>query len=90
MFAERLNDLLKEKNISQNQLSKKIGFTQSTISKWILKKSEPTETAIRNCAIYFNVTTDYLLGLEDEIGNKSYSTKYHIQNINNSGNINMS
>lgn len=89
MFAERLNDLLKERNISQNQLSKKIGFTQSTISKWILNKSEPTETAIRNCAIYFNVTTDYLLGLEDEIGNKSYN-KYHIQNINNNGNINMS
>ena len=90
MFAERLNDLLKEKNISQNQLSKKIGFTQSTISKWILKKSEPTETAIRNCAIYFNVTTDYLLGLEDEIGNKAYNNKYHIQNINNNGYINMS
>lgn len=89
MFGERLNELLKEKNLSQNQLSKKIGYTQRAISKWILNQSEPTESAIRNCAIYLNVTTDYLLGLEDESGTKTYS-KYHIENIHNNGNINMS
>ena len=89
MFGERLNELLKEKNLSQNQLSKKIGYTQRAISKWILNQSEPTESAIRNCAIYLNVTTDYLLGLEDESGAKTYS-KYHIENIHNNGNINMS
>ena len=91
MFGERLKELMLEQEISQNKLSKKIGYTQKAISKWINNQSEPTESAIRACAIYFKVTTDYLLGLEDETGTKTYSTttKYNITTLNNNGNINM-
>ena len=87
MFGARLKELMKEKQISQNRLSQKIGYTQKAISKWINNQSEPTETAIRNCAIYFNVTADYLLGLEDETGSKVITNKNHIENINNYGKI---
>ncbi len=87
MFGNRLKELMAEHQISQNKLSKKIGYTQKAISKWINNQSEPTETAIRNCAIYFNVTSDYLIGLEDETGTKTYSSKNHIENINNYGKI---
>lgn len=31
---------------------------------------EPSASAVKKLAVYFDVTADYLLGLEDEFGNK--------------------
>lgn len=64
-FSERLNQLLKDANISQEKLAKSIGYTQRAVSKWINKQTEPTAMAIFLCAKYFNVSSDFLLGLED-------------------------
>ena len=65
-FGIVLKELLKENGISQQQLANEIGVSQRAVSKWINLQSEPTESAIKNCARYFNVSSDYLLGLEDE------------------------
>ena len=64
-FAERLKQLMKETNTSQQMLAQNIGYTQRAVSKWINAQAEPTATAVVACAKYFGVTTDYLLGLED-------------------------
>ena len=64
-FSEKLKQLMKELNISQQTLAQAIGYTQRAVSKWINGQAEPSATAIVRCAQYFNVTTDYLLGLED-------------------------
>ncbi len=64
-FGKVLNYLMKEKGITQTILAKEIGVSQRAVSKWVNSQSEPTATAIANCAVYFGVTTDYLLGLED-------------------------
>ena len=65
-FGIVLKELLKEKGISQQQLANEIGVSQRAVSKWINLQSEPTESAIKNCARYFNVSSDYILGLKDE------------------------
>lgn len=65
-FGTVLKELLKENGIRQQQLANEIGVSQRAVSKWINLQSEPTESAIKNCARYFNVSSDYLLGLEDE------------------------
>lgn len=73
MFGKRLKNLLKETNITQEQLAKVIGYSQRAVSKWINEQAEPTETVIYRCAIYFDVSADYLVGLEDEAGMKIYN-----------------
>ena len=64
-FKERLKELRESKGISQMDLSKEIGFSQSAIAKWELGKTEPTASAIIAIAKFFHETTDYILGLEN-------------------------
>ena len=64
-FGNRLKELLKDSGISQEALAKSIGVSQRAVSKWINNQAEPTESSIVNCARYFNVSADYLLGLKD-------------------------
>ncbi len=64
-FGLKLKELLKENGISQETLAKSIGVSQRAVSKWINLQSEPTESSIVNCAKFFEVSADYLLGLSD-------------------------
>lgn len=64
-FCIRLKELRQEKSISQKFLAKQIGVSQKAIDFWEKGINEPKLTYIINLAIYFEVTTDYLLGLED-------------------------
>ena len=70
MFNIRLKELRSEKKISQQTLAKVLGCHQSMITRWERGECEPTETVIKKAAIYFGVTADYLIGLEDETGAK--------------------
>lgn len=65
-FAESLKELRTEKDLSQKALAEKLGYNQSMISFWENGVNEPTESAIRKTALFFEVPTDYLLGLTDE------------------------
>ena len=57
---------MKEHNITQTALAKEIGYTQRAVSKWVNAQAEPTATAIYLCAKFFGVSSDYLLGLEND------------------------
>ncbi len=65
MFGIKLKELRKEKGLSQKELAEKLGCTQSMICFWEKEINEPTETSIRKAAQFFDVSADYLLGLED-------------------------
>lgn len=65
IFAERLRELRTEKGLSMKQLAKEIKTTDAAISNWENNINEPKITYLKVIAIYFCVTTDYLLGLED-------------------------
>ena len=62
-FQERLKELRLANNMSQMDLAKATGISQSAIAKWELGKTEPTASAIITLALFFNESTDYLLGL---------------------------
>ncbi|MHC5523301.1 helix-turn-helix domain-containing protein [Ligilactobacillus saerimneri] len=66
MIGQRIRDLRKQKKMSQSELAKIIGVTQTTITAWETGKAEPSSSAVANLADYFNVTTDYLLGRPEE------------------------
>lgn len=64
-FSKRLYELRKELNLSQNELAKKISVTQKAVDFWEKGINEPKASYIINLANLFDVSTDYLLGLED-------------------------
>lgn len=70
IFAIRLNTLINENKITKYRLAKDIKCSKQSVSNWCDGISEPKITYIRILAKYFDVTADYLLGLEDEFGNK--------------------
>ena len=65
-FSDRLKELRKEKGLSQKALAEQLGYNQSMICFWEKGVNEPTESAIRKAALFFEVSADYLLGLCDE------------------------
>lgn len=62
MIGQRIRDLRKQKRMSQTELAKSAGVSQTTVTAWETGKAEPSSSAVANLADIFNVTTDYLLG----------------------------
>ena len=65
IFAERLRELRTEHNMSMKQLASAIDVTDAAISNWENNINEPKISYLKVIAVYFGVSTDYLLGLED-------------------------
>lgn len=59
-----LKELRKEKKLTQTELANYLCTTQDTISLWELGKSYPDIPTLIKICKFFNVTSDYLLGLE--------------------------
>ena len=70
LFVSRLQELIAESGKMQKEICKDLGVTKQKLSKWKLGYYEPSIDEIILIANYFNVTTDFLLGLEDETGTK--------------------
>lgn len=64
-FSERLKELRKERGISQMELSKQTGLSQSAIAKWEKDKTDPTSANLIVLSHFFEESVDYLLGLTD-------------------------
>lgn len=65
IFSQRLRELRQEKGLSMKQLAKEINTTDAAISNWENGVNEPKICYLKAIAIFFNVSSDYLLGLED-------------------------
>ena len=65
VFCDRLKMLRIEKKLSQPDLAKLIGVSNGMISFWENGINEPTITNLVKLSQIFEVSTDYLLGLED-------------------------
>lgn len=63
---DRIKQLRLENGLTQTQLAKETGFSQSAIAAWEAGERMPSADAIIKLANYFEVTTDYLLGLSDD------------------------
>jgi transcriptional regulator with XRE-family HTH domain len=63
-LGERLRILRNERNITQTELSKRIGVSKAMISSYELEQRQPSYAVLIKFAAYFGVTADFLLGLE--------------------------
>ena len=75
-FGQRLRKLRNELGISQNDLSKHIGVSKSSVNMYERDEREPGFETLEAIADFFNVNMDYLLGREPRI-----STNVNSQNI---------
>ena len=73
IFSERLRELREEKQLSMATLSQKIGVSDAAICKWENDTTEPKASNIKILSEFFEVSSDYLLGLENENGVKDFS-----------------
>lgn len=66
--GERIKQLRTEKGLSQDDLAKYLNLkNRSTLGTWETSdKASPDYETLKKIAVFFNVTTDYLLGLVDE------------------------
>lgn len=65
IFVKRLNDLLQERQISMYRLAKDINVNKQTVIFWANGINEPKISYLKALAKYFDVSSDYLLGLSD-------------------------
>ena len=66
MLDQRITQLRKAKGISQEQLAELLNTTRQAVSKWERGESYPDIDRLKDLAVYFNVSIDYLLGHDVE------------------------
>ncbi|MBO8168170.1 MAG: helix-turn-helix transcriptional regulator [Thermoanaerobacteraceae bacterium] len=65
MLPQRIIALRQEKGLTQNELAERLKISRSALSLYELGKRQPDYETLQKIAKYFDVTTDYLLGLTD-------------------------
>jgi transcriptional regulator with XRE-family HTH domain len=65
MLKNRIKELRKEKELTQGELARIIHLTRSSIAGYESGSKIPTIDTIIDLSNYFNVTTDYLLGVSN-------------------------
>lgn len=66
LFKGRLDELRRQKKISQAELSKRIGIARTTYSGYENGTREPDHATLEKLADFFDVSIDYLLGRSNE------------------------
>ncbi|BCS80621.1 helix-turn-helix domain-containing protein [Anaerocellum diazotrophicum] len=63
IFAMRLKELREKANLTQNELAEKLGIGRATLSNYELGVRKPDIDTLQKIAMYFDVSSDYLLGI---------------------------
>ena len=63
-FGKKLKELRKQAGMTQAQLAAKLGITKSVVSYYELSERAPSPEVLRDIALIFRVSADYLLGIE--------------------------
>jgi transcriptional regulator with XRE-family HTH domain len=64
-FSERLKETRQKNGITQKQIAGATGISISIYQEYEYGTAEPTASRLEVLARYLNVSTDYLLGLDD-------------------------
>lgn len=63
-FGAKLKGLRKQAGMTQQELATKLGITKSVVSYYELSERTPSPEVLKDLAIIFRVSADYLLGIE--------------------------
>lgn len=73
VFAERLSDLMIENDCSKKILAEKIKIDEFSIDRYLSANYSPSLENLIKISDCFNVTCDYLLGLENDSRVKAFN-----------------
>ena len=83
MLNERIRQLRLARNLSQVELASALNVSKQCVSNWENDNIQPSVEMVVKLARYFEVTTDFLLGISDEetisIGGLSEQEVAHIK-----------
>lgn len=65
MLGQRICELRTALGWSQVELAKRLGVAKQTVSNWENENIQPSIEMLIRLAKLFNVTTDYMLGMEN-------------------------
>lgn len=80
-IGERITQLRKQFNLSQEDLAKKIGVSRTIIGNYERNTNTPSIEVLIKIAKTFNVTVDYLIG-EGELSSYDKEVLKRIEDIN--------
>lgn len=64
-MGERLKNLRIAKNLTQKQVSERLGIAISTLSGYELEEKHPSYFVLMKLARLYDVSTDYLIGMNE-------------------------
>ena len=73
MFAQRLKELRKEKNMTQVQLAEALGVSKGTVAMWEIGKREPNYETLNALSGVFDRRIDYILGYSQDASSAKLS-----------------
>ena len=73
LFSERITDKIKESKLTQKQIAKMLNISEGNITNWKKGENLPSVDTLYKLCILLDESADYLLGLEDETGSKTYN-----------------
>ena len=80
-FGQRLYELRKEKNISQEELAELLDVSRQSISKWENDKAYPEMTRLLFMSDYFQVSLDYLMRGVENGGDAAPAAAYQAKDL---------
>ena len=77
-ISNRIFERLRQIHMSQKQFSIETGISQSTISEWKSKKTNPTSEKIMQICAVLDVTPEWLLSGTENTGNRGNELPFYI------------
>ena len=81
-ISDRIFERLKQIDMSQKDFSEKTGISQSTISEWKSKRTNPTSEKIMIICKTLDVTPEWLLSGADNSGNRGNELPWYVVDRN--------
>ena len=73
-FSKRITDAINESKYTQKEIANLLNISESNNTNWKKGRNLPSVDVLYRLCILLNESADYLIGLEDESGTKTYSS----------------
>ncbi len=78
-FSQRITEAIKQSGLTQKEIAQKLNISEGNITNWKKGENLPSVDILYKLCIILDESADYLLGLEDATGAKTYNN-YGIHN----------
>jgi transcriptional regulator with XRE-family HTH domain len=78
MFSDRIKATMKARGLNQKELAERTHLTEATVSKYLSGYQKPHLDVLVVLAKSLNVTTDYLLGVENKSQEENFQLVYEM------------